>query len=97
LFILFVYLFRDRIADGAANLGNTTLQEILFLVFVALAGVLSVLTFIRSYSIIPVLGVLFCAYLLIEIPALSWEYFFGWMAIGLAIYFSYGYRKSKLA
>jgi basic amino acid/polyamine antiporter, APA family len=97
LFILFVYLFRDRIAAGTTNLGNTNLQEILFLVFVALAAVLSVLTFIRSYSIIPVLGVLFCAYLLIEIPALSWEYFFGWMAIGLAIYFSYGYRKSKLA
>jgi hypothetical protein len=23
--------------------------------------------------------------------------FFGWMTLGLTIYFSYGYRKSKLA
>jgi basic amino acid/polyamine antiporter, APA family len=97
LFILFVYLFRDRISTDVTMITEAKLQEILFLVFVILAAVLTVLTALKSYSIIPVLGVLFCAYLLIEIPALSWEYFFGWMAIGLAIYFSYGYRKSKLA
>lgn len=96
-FILFVYLFKDRISNDVTNIGSSSLQEFLFLVFVVLAAVLTILTFIKSYSIIPVLGVLFCAYLLIEIPAKSWEYFFGWMAIGLAIYFSYGYRKSKLA
>jgi APA family basic amino acid/polyamine antiporter len=96
-FILFVYLFKGRISNDITNIASSNLQEILFLIFVILAAVLTVLTFIKSYSIIPVLGVLFCAYLLIEIPAKSWEYFFGWMAIGLAIYFSYGYRKSKLA
>jgi basic amino acid/polyamine antiporter, APA family len=44
-----------------------------------------------------VMGVLCCAYLMIEIPAKSWMVFFGWMVIGLAIYFMYGYKKSKLA
>jgi hypothetical protein len=42
-------------------------------------------------------GVLCCMYLMIEIPTKSWMVFFGWMAIGLIIYFLYGYRKSKLA
>ncbi|MCH5721264.1 hypothetical protein MKP07_36285 [Niabella hibiscisoli] len=36
-------------------------------------------------------------YLLIEIPAISWFWFFIWMALGLVIYFLYGYRHSKLA
>lgn len=96
-FAVFVYLSRQRIADSVENLSSEGLQEILFLIFVLLALVLSLLTFLRNYSIIPILGVLFCAYLLIEIPAVSWRYFFGWMAIGLSLYFLYGRRKSKLA
>jgi len=36
-------------------------------------------------------------YLMIEIPADSWLVFFMWMAVGLAIYFLYSRRKSKLA
>jgi basic amino acid/polyamine antiporter, APA family len=97
MFVLFVFFSRHRIGEDVQNLSQSGLQEILFLVFLLLATILSVLTFIRSYSIIPILGVLFCAYLLIEIPAISWMYFFAWMAIGLSIYFLYGRRKSKLA
>lgn len=96
LYILYVYFERDRITDGVMSIGHEGLQEILFLIFLALFTVLTVLTFLRKYSIIPILGVLFCSYLLIEIPALSWEYFFGWMAFGLVIYFGYGYWRSKL-
>jgi basic amino acid/polyamine antiporter, APA family len=97
LFLLFVYFSRDRISTDMQQLGQSGLQEVLFLVFLLLATILSVLTFIRSYSIIPILGVLFCAYLLIEIPAISWMYFFGWMTIGLSIYFFYGRSRSKLS
>jgi len=97
LYAIFIYFFWPRITGAAANLGNDSLQEVLFLIFVALATVLTVLTVVRAYSIIPILGMLFCAYLLIEIPAISWKWFLGWMAIGLVVYFSYGYWKSKLA
>ena len=97
LFIIFVYFMKDRIATSAQNLGKDSLQEVLFLVYMLIGVILSALTFIRSYSMIPILGVLSCAYLLIEIPAISWVWFFIWMAIGLFIYFMYGYRKSRLA
>ncbi|MGB8190632.1 MAG: amino acid permease [Chitinophagaceae bacterium] len=97
LFAVFVFFLRDRIGNAAQNLGKDSLQEVLFLVYVVLGLILSVATFIKNLSLIPILGVLFCAYLLIEIPAISWLWFFGWMAIGLTIYFLYGYRKSKLA
>jgi len=46
--------------------------------------------------LIPVLGMLCCLYLMIEIPASSWLVFFGWMIFGLLVYFSYGQRHSKL-
>lgn len=98
MYLVFVYFVRGRILEYTGNLGTpvANLQEVLFLVYILLAAILSVLTYVKRFSLIPVLGVLFCAYLLIEIPAISWEYFFVWMAIGLAIYFLYGYRKSKL-
>lgn len=97
LYTLFMYAFRDRINNSVSHMGSDKLQDILFLVYVLLATGLTIATAIKSYSLIPILGVLFCAYLLIEIPAISWKWFFGWMALGLVIYFLYGYRKSKLA
>lgn len=95
LFALFVYLFRTRISEIFNNLDQA--ETVLFLIFLVVATVLTLLTIIKKYSVIPILGVLFCAYLMIEIPADSWGYFFLWMALGLIIYFAYGYRKSKLA
>ncbi len=97
LVAIFIYVFRNRISGYFQNIGKDSLQEILFLIFVVLAVTAAILSFIKNLSLIPVLGVLFCSYLLIEIPAKSWLWFFAWMAIGLAIYFLYGYRKSKLA
>jgi amino acid transporter len=94
---IFIYVFRNRISDNFQNLGKDSLQEILFLVFILVAVASAIVSFIKNLSLIPILGVLFCSYLLIEIPAKSWLWFFAWMAIGLAIYFLYGYRKSKLA
>ncbi len=97
LFGLFIYLFRTRVGSAVENITNENHQEILFLLFLIIGTILTVLTILRKYSVIPILGVLFCLYLMIEIPTESWMAFFGWMIFGLAIYFSYGYRKSKLA
>jgi amino acid transporter len=96
LYIAFLYLFRSRLQTVLSHLSTSGLQEILFLVFTLLTTGLTIATVIRKYSLIPVLGVLFCAYLLIEIPAIAWTWFFVWMGIGLLIYFLYGYRRSTL-
>ena len=96
-YLLCLYLFRERVQTALQHFSDNGLQEILFLVFMLLAAILSIVTFIRKYSLIPVLGVLFCAYLLIEIRAVAWEWFFAWMGIGLSIYFLYGYKKSRLS
>lgn len=96
LYLLFVFLMRERIINDLSRIGNEGYQELLFIFFIILAGILAVLSFTRNYSLIPVLGVLCCMYLMIEIPAKSWLVFFGWMGLGLGIYFLYGYRKSRL-
>jgi amino acid transporter len=96
LYIGFLFLFWGRITTALQHLASEGLEEILFLVFALLVTLLSIATIVRKLSLIPVLGVLFCAYLLIEIPAIAWDWFFVWMGIGLVIYFIYGYRKSRL-
>lgn len=97
LVALFIYISRNRISENFQNMGSDNLQEVLFLIFILLAVLLAAFSFLKNLSLIPILGVLFCSYLLIEIPAKSWIWFFAWMAFGLTIYFFYGYRKSKLA
>ncbi|SMC81316.1 amino acid/polyamine/organocation transporter, APC superfamily [Moheibacter sediminis] len=92
----FIYLFRTRIELAITEFSFSNHQEILFLVFLILAIVITVLTIIRNYSLIPIMGVLTCSYLMIEIPIVSWQWFLIWMALGLLIYFLYGYRNSKL-
>ncbi|MCW8452192.1 amino acid permease [Legionella quinlivanii] len=46
--------------------------------------------------VVPILGVISCLYLLINLPTLSLLRFVIWMAIGLVIYFSYSYKHSAL-
>lgn len=97
LYIGFVWLFRDRAAASLVNWNSEGYQEALFLVFLLLSGMMSIMSFVRSYSLIPVLGVLCCMYLMIEIPAKSWLVFFGWMGLGLVLYFAYGLKNSRLS
>ncbi len=96
LVALFIYLMRSRIIEAVENISSEGYQEILFLVYILLAIVMAILSFVRQFSFIPVMGVLSCAYLLIEIPAVSWKWFFVWMSVGLLIYFLYSRRHSKL-
>lgn len=65
--------------------------------FVLLCFWLSIRVFLRDLSLIPVLGLVSCCYLLTGMEAANWAWFSTWLAIGLVVYFIYGYRKSKLA
>ncbi len=46
--------------------------------------------------VLPLLGVAFAIYLMIDLPLSTWLRFIGWLAAGIAIYFLYGYRHSRL-
>jgi APA family basic amino acid/polyamine antiporter len=46
---------------------------------------------------VPLVGVGFSIWLLSRLPAVAWERFVIWMAIGLVLYFSYGRKRSALA
>jgi basic amino acid/polyamine antiporter, APA family len=45
---------------------------------------------------VPLLSVVMCGYLMIQLPAVTWARFGIWLVIGLVIYFLYGMRHSRL-
>jgi amino acid transporter len=94
---IFIYFGLDRISNAFAALATEGYQEFLYLIFVFVLIIVAVLSFIRKYSVIPVVGAMCCMYLMIEIPPVSWLWFFVWMTIGLVFYSFYGRRKSLLA
>jgi len=65
--------------------------------FLAMCLWLVFYSFKHKASLLPLLALLSCAYLLSESGATNWERFIIWLFIGLLIYFGYGYKKSKLA
>ena len=93
---IFIYFSKERIIGAFAQSGNESYQEILFLVFIFILIIVAIFSFIKKYSIIPIIGAMCCLYLMIEIPPVSWLWFFIWMAIGLVFYASYGKKHSKL-
>ncbi|HEU5290313.1 MAG TPA: amino acid permease [Cyclobacteriaceae bacterium] len=69
----------------------------LLIVFWITWVVLALLSFKHNLSLLPILGILTNLYLMTELGVWNWGAFVTWLIIGLAIYFSYGYKKSKLA
>ncbi|WP_462408724.1 amino acid permease [Neobacillus sp. Marseille-QA0830] len=45
---------------------------------------------------IPILAFLFCGFLAVQLPALTWISFAVWLVIGLVVYFGYGRKHSTL-
>jgi APA family basic amino acid/polyamine antiporter len=46
--------------------------------------------------VVGLVGAVLCVYLMANLPRLAWVRFIWWLIIGLAFYFFYGYRHSKL-
>jgi APA family basic amino acid/polyamine antiporter len=46
--------------------------------------------------LVPLLSIGFCLFLMVQLPLITWIRFGLWLALGLVIYFLYGYRRSRL-
>jgi basic amino acid/polyamine antiporter, APA family len=92
-FILIFYFNPYFIGD---MITSSFAKSIPMVVFLILCVVMAVLSFLKNLSLIPVLGLLSCCYLLTGMEATNWIWFSVWLVIGLVVYLLYGYRKSKL-
>jgi amino acid transporter len=78
-------------------MGLLTPEGMPMILFFIVAIIVGVLSFLKNFSLIPVLGLVSCLYLMAQESHTNWYRFLIWLAIGLVIYFLYGYHKSKLS
>src|SRR6201996_8899404 len=76
--------------------GDNAHENFPMFLFIILSALLTVLAFVKNLSLIPVLGLLSCFYLMTELGYTNWLRFLIWLVIGLVIYFTYSYKNSVL-
>ena len=108
LFVVFSKNYFDNLFDfdfsanadyqeGKASFMDLATPNISIIIFWILCFILAIATVIKKYSLIPLMGVTTCLYLLTGMTKSNWAWFLSWLAVELILYFLYGYNKSKLA
>lgn len=92
-FVIIAVFFPDSVYE------HTDKSKLHFpmIIFYIVWAVIAFLCYLRSFSLIPVIGLLSCCYLLTGMRWTNWAMFGVWLVVGLTIYFLYGRRNSKLA
>jgi amino acid transporter len=98
-----LYVFNREGLDSFFSLDNGTEQgwdafkhKIPLIGFIIFCLAITFFSFTRNLSLIPVLGLITNLYLMTELGITNWSRFLAWLALGLLVYFLYGYRNSKL-
>jgi amino acid transporter len=81
--------------DGESWIGAFS-HKIPMIAFMILTLLMVLLSNWKKLSLIPVLGLMSCAYLMQELGWTNWFRFGIWLIVGLIIYFLYGYKNSNL-
>jgi amino acid transporter len=71
-------------------------HKIPLIAFILLVGELIWLSLIKKLSLIPIIGLVLCAYLMTELGVTNWFRFGIWLIAGLRIYTLYGIHHSNL-
>ncbi len=67
----------------------------MWIFLIVLVG-LTIWAFRQNLSLIPLLGLISCLYMMAELSVWNWIYFTCWLLIGLVIYFGFSRKNSKL-
>jgi basic amino acid/polyamine antiporter, APA family len=95
-FSLILYFVPEFISDKFHITTENAATNVPMVVFFILCFVMSVLAYMKNLSLIPILGLVSCCYLLTGMAASNWLWFSIWLALGLVIYFLYSRKNSKL-
>lgn len=94
--ILINYLYPTYFSETLNLSGDNLATNLPLIVFFIFTIIMSVVAFVKNLSLIPLLGLISCCYLLTGMAVSNWKWFGVWLVIGLVIYFIYGFRNSKL-
>lgn len=82
--------------SSAGSSWDQFLHKIPYFTFFGLVILMMILSAWKKLSLIPVMGLISCSYLMTELGIANWQRFGIWLLIGLVIYFCYGFKNSKM-
>lgn len=85
------------VKDPGYYTGLMKVETLPMIGFYVVAIIVAIYSYLKNFSLIPVLGMLSCFYLMAQEHHSNWLRFLIWLGAGLVVYFLYGYRNSKLA
>lgn len=92
-----IFQFPEFFKETFVLNADTVATNIPMICFFIVCLVMVVLSFLKKLSLIPVLGLVSCCYLLTGMAGSNWLWFGVWFGIGLIVYFLYGRKHSLLA
>lgn len=97
LFVGFLLTYTQTGVPGLKNIFlNYSIHSIPYILFWLTTVIVTIMAVVKSWSYIPVIGLLTNFYLMSELGITNWTRFGVWLVIGLVLYFSYGIFHSKL-
>lgn len=96
---LFTFDYSENVdfISGKLSFMDMATPQISLIVFWLIMILMGMLSAIKKFSLIPLMGLATCLYLLTGMTKGNWAWFLGWLMLGLVFYFIYGFRKSRLA
>jgi amino acid transporter len=96
---LFTFDYSENVdfISGKLSFMDMATPQISLIVFWVIMILMGMLSAIKKFSLIPLMGLATCLYLLTGMTKGNWAWFLGWLILGLIFYFIYGFRKSRLA
>ncbi|MCX6220280.1 MAG: amino acid permease [Bacteroidia bacterium] len=97
LVVGFLLTYTQTGVPGLKNIFlNYSIHSIPYILFWLTTVIVTIMAVVKSWSYIPVIGLLTNFYLMSELGITNWTRFGVWLVIGLLLYFSYGIFHSKL-
>lgn len=96
--LVFFYFYQPEFFHNLTNINDPNEGEfrLAIIIFIIANLVLCGLAIVKNLSLIPLIGLSSCLYLLTGMSHENWFWFGLWFAVGLVIYFLYGYKNSRL-
>jgi len=82
--------------DQNDPMAGAIFEKLPMIVFIMTCPVIAWISFRKKLSVIPVLGLLSCLFLMTKLGQSNWLRFLIWLGTGLLVYFSFSRKNSKL-
>lgn len=86
----------NKDANPTATYWELIKHKIPLMIFIVEMMIVTFFCFTQNLSLIPVLGLSSCSYLITELGIINWLRFGVWLVIGGFVYFCYGHKHSRL-